>query len=191
MGLLRLFAAVEVPGGIAARVAMGLRGIRTKYPQVQWAREGPMHLTLLFLGDQDEGSVPRYLEAFRRIASRGASFSMELGGLDAFPNLGKPKVLFAPALAGAMEFSGLSKTLAQEATGAGLAPGEEREVRAHLTLGRLRDGKAPPGLLEDLRDLLSPSLGAFRVERFFLFQSRSRPSGAVHTKLGEIALGRG
>ena len=66
---------------------------------------------------------------------------------------------------------------------------EEREFRAHLTLGRDKSLKDRRQLTEQIEKLKGCEVGSFRVENLFLFKSDLRSTGAVYTKLETFNLG--
>lgn len=105
---------------------------------VSWTREPALHLTLKFLGERSEAFVSR-LGAELRATTRGLSpCTLDIGGVGAFPSLGRPRVLWV----GVASNSGLAE-LYQRVETACAALGAERETRAfhpHVTLGRVREG---------------------------------------------------
>jgi 2'-5' RNA ligase len=63
---------------------------------------------------------------------------------------------------------------------------ETRPFSPHLTLARIKERLDLQPLRETIARLPSLDFGQFAVDRFFLYQSRLRPTGSVYTKLAEF-----
>src|SRR5205809_4097642 len=94
---MRLFVAIdlgdEVRAAIAAeqrRVGEALGGARST---LRWVRPEHIHLTLVFLGEVDEGSSGAIVDAMSEPLDH-AAFALVLGGLGVFPPQGAPRVLW-------------------------------------------------------------------------------------------------
>ena len=187
MAKVRLFTAVCLSAEIEITLKDAREKASSKVDGVKWVTDSQWHLTLLFLGEREEGLVPRLGELFQEAASATAPFSMELGGIGAFPNLNHPKVLFVPATRGVEPFQKLSDVLRAKAESAGLDL-EKKEIHPHVTLGRARDGKNVQDVVRFLREACPASLGILSVNRFYIFRSELTPTGAIYTRLMEFQL---
>jgi len=184
VALLRTFFAVEL--GDAARAAAGdvVRALR-RFPSadgVRWVRGEALHVTLRFLGPTAPAAIPALVHAVGARVAALPAFTLSLGALQLFPSPRRPRVVAlhvepeAPlaALAGAVEAGVVA---------AGFAP-EARAFRAHLTLGRVRDGDAPPA---DAAPPPPPS--PFPVREAVLFESRLGAGGSTYLPLARLPLG--
>jgi 2'-5' RNA ligase len=63
---------------------------------------------------------------------------------------------------------------------------EERAYAPHLTLARIKGPGKQPALLQAVAKLPSLDFGSFVADRFYLYQSRTAPTGSVYTKLAEF-----
>jgi 2'-5' RNA ligase len=59
-----------------------------------------------------------------------------------------------------------------------------------LTLARIKERVELQPLREAIVALPTLEFGAFQADRFFLYQSKLRPTGSVYTKLAEFPLTR-
>ena len=152
---------------------------------VRWVPDKSLHLTLKFLGDVPDDRVQPIDESLRRI--RASRFGAEVAGVGFFPSERAPRVFWA-----SVRSTGLGR-LADKVDNCMVDLGyqtERRRFRPHLTLARAR-GKAriESRFVEGTRACQVREFGTFETDRFFLYESRLDPSGAVYTKLGEYHLG--
>ena len=128
-----------------------------------------------------EGGARRAAAARRR--SRCTS-----GGVGFFPNPHSPRVFWC-----GIEAPGLAE-LAADTDRATAALGIESEKRAfspHLTLARIKEKLEPAAAARDHRGAARRSISAAsRPRSFYLYQSKSRPTGSVYTKLAEFPLSK-
>lgn len=208
--MIRTFVAVELEadlrqalGQLQEQVKDRLRaGLQRLAPDVrlQWVRPESMHLTLKFLGAIEESQVERIRETLSPVLESRAAFSVEVAGLGVFPDLRDPRVLWVglraaqaePGQPDALEqLSRLARDVDVALGGLGFAQ-ETRPYSPHLTLARIKERSREIGKVLAESELLSgtPSLGSLRVRSVSLMKSDLRPSGAVYTRLWEIAFKR-
>ena len=65
---------------------------------------------------------------------------------------------------------------------------EQRPYSPHLTLARIKTPGKQPALLQAVAALPSLEFGRFTAGRFFLYHSKTAPSGSVYTQLAEFPL---
>lgn len=169
----RLFIAIETPVGVAETLLRTLpahRGIRPVPP-------GQLHLTLRFLGDQDEDAAARIDAALREVPA--PAMSMALQGAGRFR--GRQGAILWAGLAADPALATFFDDIQCRLATVGIAP-ERRQFRPHLTVARCRT-TVPEGVLRDwlaaCRDLSTPP---WRVERFVLFESFLNQQGARHVQ---------
>lgn len=184
-GTLRTFFAVEI-GEDARRAAAALAARLRDEPwadAVRWTRPEALHVTLRFLGPTPPDRVAPLVAAVERETAPLAPFSLQLGGLGAFPNARRPRVLVVE-VEPHEPLAALAAAVERGAVAAGFPP-EERRFNGHLTLGRQRDERRRIRLPEGVRCEAAP----FPVEAFVLFRSLLAPGGSQYTPLAQIALG--
>ena len=115
-----------MPSGAAARRGTGIR----------WVSPAALHVTLKFLGEQDERVVGDLRDALEVGGEPARPVSVDTTEIGAFPNFRRPRVVWVgmtaselTAVAGAGHRSGAAPL--------GI-PRETRAFQAHLTLGRVK-----------------------------------------------------
>jgi RNA 2',3'-cyclic 3'-phosphodiesterase len=187
MASLRLFTAITFPEMIVRELQKVLEAVSPVPSAVKWVAKDHLHLTLVFLGDTPEDRLPLVMEKLEQASGAVAPFELELGGVGGFPNLGHPKVLFAPALEGKQMAGGLAKAVSERLAPIGIKP-EEREYHAHVTLGRVKANRGVQEAVGELEKNCPASFGKTAVKGFALFQSRLDSQGPHYSVLREFLL---
>lgn len=184
---LRLFIAILLEPSLQSGLTGALEKLSILDVPVKWLEPGNLHLTLYFLGDVSEqkaGSLTGLLEEAKKSV---APFEMQLGGLGAFPNTKKPRVLFAPVTLGFESLRTLASDIAVKLRGFGEKQ-EDRDFNAHVTLGRVKGFKGAKTIFTKLNGEVPELIGKMQVKSFTLVQSELRPSGPIYTTLKEFRL---
>ncbi|MCH8225238.1 MAG: RNA 2',3'-cyclic phosphodiesterase [Chloroflexi bacterium] len=188
---IRTFIAIHLSQDARRRLTETIRWMGSEVPSgVRWVDPEGIHLTLKFLGDIEPALVEDVLRAMEQAASGTVPFQVHLNGLGVFPNLRRPRVLWA-GVGGDMDALGALQEKV-EAAMEGLAfPRERRAFSPHLTLGRVRDtisavarqrvgGLVSQGSLD--------GADPWPVNAVHLMRSNLTPDGAVYTSLGSVSL---
>ena len=185
---MRLFAAIPMPDPAREALLHLLAKLEhTSWP-VRWVGDDNLHLTVKFYGEVPDEDVTR-LEDELAAAVRGtAVLPMQLNGVNAFPALRHPRVIWAAVDAPpALEL--VQHRVEQAAARAGFPP-EGKPFRPHITLGRLKSGASLPRSAPDVLDQLVLDV-AFEASRVVLFESRLSREGARHVARVTLDLDRG
>lgn len=180
---LRAFVAVDVPPSQELERAIeGLRGFGRALKPVLPAN---VHITLKFLGEIDEGTVPGIEAAMRRAVEGVRPFALRLVGIGAFPSTHSPRVIWT-GIEGAEPLAKMAAALEEGCEPLGF-PRERRPFSPHLTLARVREGQRPDlhAFLEMYR---GRDLGSFQVDRVRLKRSVLTPSGPIYSDVLELPL---
>lgn len=194
MEQVRAFIAIELPQAAIE----GLSALREmvqprEHPFVKWVDPGGIHLTLTFLGNVPQERVPRIAAAMEEGASGASPLRLHLGGMGAFPNLRRPRVVWVAVEGDVDRLAALKKGIDQALVPLGFRP-EARPFTPHLTLGRVREG-ATPAEQQRLGQVVSGT--EYRVDvsmevgEVSLMRSRLTPAGAIYSRLAAVALGAG
>ena len=158
--------------------------------RVRWVNPQGIHLTLKFLGDIPSGQAQEVLDSVRKSTVGHMPFRLSLSGLGMFPNQRQPRVLWAGVTGGLDSLSGIQDAVEAAMADLGFQQ-ERRPFRAHLTLGRVRDGVRPnqrQAIGDAMLSLPTPMSLPWEVEAVHLIRSTLLPQGAVYTSLGSAAL---
>ena len=139
---MRLFIAINFPVDLRAALHAAMQPLRTVAPEIRWVDEPRVHLTMKFLGEHPEEAVRPLVGALEAVGLRYDPIPLELGGLNAFPNLRQPRVVWLGVSADPkLELLYHDVETACETLG---HPVEGRAYRPHVTLGRVRDRARDP-----------------------------------------------
>lgn len=138
----RLFIAINFPADVRAALHTAMQPLRTVAPEIRWVDEPRIHLTMKFLGEHPDDAVAPLVGALEMVAGGYDPIVLELGGLNAFPNLRQPRVVWLGVNADPkLELLHHDVETACAALGHSV---EGRAYRPHVTLGRVRDRARDP-----------------------------------------------
>jgi 2'-5' RNA ligase len=189
--MLRTFIAVEIPTGIQAAIAKSTASLKNSLPRplVRWVAPQNVHLTLKFLGDISSATLEHLAETINVEAASHSMFSMSVGGLGAFPNPCRARVIWI-GLEAPPALEALRRGVEAAAAQLGYAP-EERPFSPHLTIGRVGRNVSTADLLRIRAGLEATKvggLGTLRVEAVHIFKSEMKPGGSVYTHLFALSM---
>ncbi len=191
---MRLFIAALIPESIRERLAQARESLRRAAPDraVRWVAPENYHITLLFLGEQDEAQIPAILAAMESARAGVAPFEIAVQGLGVFPNWNRPNVLWAGITKGGQSLAQMAGALER----ALLPAPSGKPFHPHITLARLktpcRDAEGLKKRLHDATQRLAPAaFGHYALESISLMQSTLTPDGSVYTELHRVALASG
>lgn len=178
----RAFVAIDIPEQVRSFLEGISSDLKRTGADVRWVRSHGIHLTLKFLGEIPRDMISLLERDLRPVFLESGPFPIHVSGLGAFPNLRRPRVVWA----GLKDPTGTLAPLAARVESALLPHGFKKEKRGfnpHLTLGRVKSARGQPDLVEEVRqrmDLCGPS---FTVDSGVLFRSILKPSGAEYHPL--------
>lgn len=184
---MRLFLAINPPVHVRSAIWNATAAMRDAWPGVSWVAEPRIHLTLKFLGEQPDATVPPLADVVRAIGQSHVAPLMRVGGIGAFPNFRRPHVVWI-----GVEPEPRLELLHHDIEVACDALGYEidgRPFRPHLTLGRVKTQSDA----EQIRALRTAAKRVrfsdeFMVESIDMMQSTLGPAGPAHTTLASAPL---
>ncbi len=193
MSLLRVFIAIELPTHVCDAIQKQTARLREALGNdfVRWVPTQNMHLTLKFLGDTSSSYLDFLKQMLIREADSCLQFDLQLGGLGAFPNSRKPRLIWI-GIHAPSNLASLQKNIEAGTTRLGYEQ-EERVFSPHLTIGRARQNVSPTDL-QKIRVALDAiqlgNIGIARVDSIHLFKSDLQPGGSIYTKLFSAPLSK-
>ena len=178
--MMRTFISVDVPLTDAIE---GVLDEMKRTDNVRPVPKGQIHLTLKFLGDQDEKKVERLCSSLKDALSDAEPFDIVVEGAGAFPDQKHPKVIWLGVkepeqlieLAGKVDSS--VKEMRMKA--------DDKRFSPHITVGRV-NGSA------DLKDFFTKyertTFCSFRCDHVDMMKSVLTPKGAIHSVVERIEL---
>lgn len=187
---MRLFLAVNLSQAMLDAVGAAVAAVPVTRPPWRWSARETWHVTLKFIGQRPPADVERIAAALARVGGRHAPFDLALGGLDGFPNLRRPRVLFYRVAEGEDPVAALARDVDAAVTAALALEPEGRPFHAHVTVARIKT--SPPGAVLERLGSSPPVAGPVqRVESFDLMESQTGRGGAKYTRLKQFALSGG
>ncbi len=190
---LRMFIAVRFSPEVTdalARLRERLIGRLDQYANIKWVEPENIHLTLQFLGDVEQGLVPKLAGSLGGAYADLEPFEVELSGVGCFPRPSRPRVVWAGLRRGADGLKGLQAATFRVTGELGFEP-EDRPFSAHVTMGRVRSrGRRRPDLGKPLAALAEVEVGKCQIAEVHLVKSVLEPRGPVYTTLDSFPVGK-
>ena len=185
---MRLFLALELGPDLIDALESAITPLRAEAPELAWVAPPERHLTLKFLGDVPEERLARIVALIDGVACRHRPFSMQLGGVGAFPNFRRARVVWI-----GVEHEARLELLHHDLEVAGETEGFEIEGRAfrpHVTLARVRTPLADDRMRRLARAARKIDFSATRhVAEITLFESTLAQAGATYRRVHAATLG--
>ncbi len=158
---------------------------------VRWVQPHNLHLTLRFLGYLPADQLQPLENALRPVGNHLPPFRLFLESLGGFPDLHRPRVLWAGLKGDLPSLTELHRRIALAVAGWG-EPEEARPFQAHLTIGRVKH--APPQevqrLAARLTEIKLSDTMEWTVSLFNLMRSDLSPQGPTYHRLASFPLGQ-
>ena len=188
---MRLFVAIEIAEPIRDTLGRIIAKLSQCNAPVKWVRTANIHLTLKFLGDVPDDRLSEVGDILRSCAEGIRPFSLDVRGIGAFPNLNRPRIIFADAIHsvvfGGFAAKELASRLNRRMTRVDV-PREDRTFQCHVTLGRIRKPGPMQTLVSRIGKLEQQDFGKMTVREIALIQSELKPSGPVYTRIDRAEL---
>jgi RNA 2',3'-cyclic 3'-phosphodiesterase len=183
----RLFVAADLTSDLRRRLAGVQDELRGVPLPVRWVRPEGIHLTLKFLGELPDSRLEEVQTVLAGAGAGLGSFRLEAGRAVSFPARGAPRLIWIEVHGDVAAAQRLASAIDAATAGIGL-PGEAREFRPHLTLGRVK-GTGRGEWREALARASEPISEGFEVTEYVLFESRLGSGGSIYTARGRYPLG--
>ena len=187
--MLRSFIAIEIPTEIQQAIMRETAGLRQalKRPLVRWVAMENIHLTLKFLGDVSPSNLENLAGYLTTELNKYSAFTITVGGIGAFPNQRRPRVIWI-GLQAPNVLASIFQNIESVAAQFGFAP-ETHPISPHLTIGRVNQHASAVEIQKicaGLEHVKVGLLGNTIVNGIHIFRSDLQPTGAVYTNLHTI-----
>jgi 2'-5' RNA ligase len=194
--LLRLFIALETNDAMQQAIAAAQQALRRRGDlPVRWTNPTQAHLTLQFLGDVVAEHVPSLVQALRSAVAGHPALYLRAGEVGAFPSEDAPRVLWLGVRGDEDRLLALQRAVTDAVRRVEGIVADRKAFRAHLTLGRVRNGhRDMPGLHAIAAALARPVAlppAAWPVGEVLLIRSVLGRGGPRYTTLERFPLGDG
>jgi RNA 2',3'-cyclic 3'-phosphodiesterase len=187
---MRTFIAIELPQDIKGAISRMQAKLKASGADVKWVAPSNMHLTLKFLGEIDDKTKDGICGLLKEIASNTPPFTVKLGGLDAFPDLRAPRIIWVGLAQGHDQTKAIADQLENNLEKFGISK-ETKPFSSHITIGRVRSQKNMGHLTRNLSEMetnVTKKTGEFQAGKITLFKSTLLPHGPVYGIIQETNL---
>ena len=184
---MRLFISVDLPDRLAEPLA-DLEDEFVDAEGLSFVDPTQTHVTLKFLGDVDESTVPDLEhELAHGIADCDVEpFTARFAGLGVFPSLEYIRVLWLDVEAGGEELTRIHETVEERTTAMGF-DSEEHSFTPHVTLARMQHAGGKE-LVQELVREREPVVGEMTVEEVRLTESTLTADGPIYSTVERFPL---
>lgn len=186
--MMRLFIALPLGQEVERYLNSVIDELKPHGGSVKWVAPQNVHLTVRFLGDTEEQRVPKIKQLLDKVASEHPTVATTIDCLGAFPNLRRPRVIWAGIHD---NVDSLEKLARQVELGVRKLRFEKetKGFKPHLTLARIRKPQGLEQLIAHLESfVLEPQV--LTLDRLVLFKSTLTPKGPIYDRLHEAMLGQ-
>jgi len=178
---------------------------------VRWADRENLHLTLIFLGDVPDETLPRVCDLAAGVAADIEPFEWDVRGVQCVPPAGPLRMIWAGVADATGRLATLAEGLRVALTGMGLHE-EERQFRPHITLARVKGDRqaarrggsrssgdrhgglgdragAAGGIRQAAREFTDADFGVQFAEELIVYGSQLTPDGPIYTPTARVKLG--
>ena len=177
----RTFVAIELPADLRDRLSHSAFTMAGKWADggLRPVASDNIHLTLRFLGDTDVEKVAAVIGGLDEIAAKQATFLVTTDQVGGFPNLRRPRVIWAGLTDPDAQLTTLNRQVERLVQSLGWERERGKRFSPHLTLARVRQRSRPP---VDSWVTERPET-PFRVEAICLIESVLKSGGAEYHPL--------
>ncbi len=192
----RTFLALDLEEATLDRLAELPGRLRAPDAGLRWVSRDSLHLTLIFLGDVPDETLPEVCRLARGVAADIEPFEWEVRGVLCVPPAGSLRMIWAGVADATGRLAELAERLRAALAGLGLHE-EERRFRPHVTLARVRGerrgGRQLPAsgdIRQAARELVDADFGLQFADELIIYGSRLAPDGPIYTPAARVKLGR-
>ncbi len=186
---MRTFIALEIPYSVRNSLCDIQSKIYSGNQIIKWVEKNNLHITLKFIGETDEKEINRISDILTQIAQKTKPYAVKIPYLSAFPNITKPRIIYAGINTGAKETKALFIEL-DMLLSSGVSADERKDFIPHITLGRVKDNiilKDFPLRIENIAQLKAEPL-EFSAQKIMLVKSTLGAKGPYYEVLKEEKL---
>ncbi|MDO8589129.1 MAG: RNA 2',3'-cyclic phosphodiesterase [Armatimonadota bacterium] len=187
MANLRAFIAVLLSADLKDKIRMVQEQFIKVAPEVKWVAKDNFHVTLKFLGDVESERVDEICSALGSAVAEQSAFAMEVAGVGAFPNPGRPQTVWVGVKSGFECLAGIAGEVESALERVGF-PKEGRRFSAHITIGRVRSDRPAHALAGELQAADVGEIGRIQINSIAVMKSDLHREGPIYSVLREIPL---
>ncbi|MBI3103574.1 RNA 2',3'-cyclic phosphodiesterase [Candidatus Daviesbacteria bacterium] len=185
---MRFFIALEIP----SKNLLQFQAIQDKLskliPQARITDLDKIHLTLAFLGEQEDSLKDKLVEIIKKAAQDIPIFEVTPAYIDGFPNIHQPNILWV-GVKGDIDKVLLIRERVKDALANMHLPVDERRFMPHITIAKLNEAiKVDQALEVELEKLMAIPVDPIKISSIKLFESIPNEGFHKHNTLAEVKL---
>ncbi|HRZ86846.1 MAG TPA: RNA 2',3'-cyclic phosphodiesterase [bacterium] len=184
MDTIRAFIAVKLDPQLQKALGELQRQLKRGGAGMKWVEPENIHLTIKFLGDVPADRIDEVKTAVAGVAARSGGIDMSFANIGVFPDLRRPRVVWAGVEQGKEELGRLAEDIEAACGALGFAK-EERPFVSHVTIARVKELGSPQRFLESLRPHQGKEFGRMRATRLSLIKSTLTPNGPKYDTIAD------
>lgn len=187
--MLRLFISLDISEEVQQSCLQEIRRLEKALAQfsrgIKWIPPESLHFTLQFLGNTPENMVPPIGEALEPVVRQFHPFLAQWKGLQSFPSLNKPRILYFSVSQGKPEMQAIAQWVQSRLEELGFAP-EKRPFIPHLTFARVKNFALASQIGQKISTFTLSEMPSFEINSISLRKSILSPSGSRYETLAEF-----
>lgn len=185
---MRFFIALEIPSENSPQFQAIQHRLSTLIPQAKITNFDKIHLTLAFLGEQNDNLVPDLTKILEESAKDISPFEVTPAYIDGFPNLHNPNILWVGVKGDIDKVLQIRERIKDELASLKL-PVDERRFIPHITIAKFSNPfKVDKDLEVELEKLMAQPFDPIKIFSIKLFESVPNEGFHSHNVLSEVAL---
>jgi len=186
MPSVRTFIAFDTPPSLKEEISKIQTVLKESRADVRWESGSKFHVTIKFLGDVDEKILPGVIGCVREVSYRYHPFPVMYGGLGAFPDKIRPRVLWIGCTNSDKQLLSMKNELDRSLSVHGFGI-EDRQFRPHVTLGRVKSQSGLKNLIRMLENVnFEPR--EVSISDIIVVKSTLKPGGSEYSTLASMLL---
>jgi RNA 2',3'-cyclic 3'-phosphodiesterase len=185
---MRFFIALEIPNENLASFQAIQAKLHTLIPQARLTDLEKIHLTLAFVGEQDNTLKEDLIEVIKNAASSILAFEVSPGYIDCFPDLHHPEIFWV-GVKGDVDKIFLIREKIKDGLEDLKLPIDERRFVPHITIAKINNHLEVGRNLEaNLEEITNRPFDPISISSIKLFESIPQEGFHRHNALAEIFL---
>ncbi len=179
---MRIFIALEIPDKVQEEIVKIQTKLRASFPAGRWVTKQNLHMTLLFLGEQNNQGLHKTKAMLSAVSQN--PFSLAFQALDGFPDKRRPRIICIRC-AGETELNRIVTSLQKQCFEHNLLSGKMQKFTPHITIARIKKPQLMPEKFF-IQENIKPT--AWEISTVSLFESIQTPQGSIYRKIGSKKL---
>ncbi len=186
---MRFFIALEIPEENLPQFQSIQQSLHTLIPQVKITDLDKIHLTLAFIGEQQDSLKDKLVAVIKDATENMPVFEVTPAYIDGFPDIHHPQVLWV-GVKGDIDKILLIREGIKDGLKTLSLPVDERRFTPHITIAKFNNGFDISRELEvEIEKIMAISFDPIKISSIKLFESEPNEGFHKHNTLAEVKLG--